>query len=113
MSLTGSQYQYLINEYNKRRADAERIQREHMDHVRETIPEYALLEDESTDIAIQYGKRAITDPGLDLSAMDKALDEIYDKQTALLERNGLSRSYLEAPYTCPDCQDTGYIDNVK
>ncbi len=113
MSLTGSQYRYLITEYSKRKAEAERIQREHLDHVRETIPEYALLEDESTDIAIQYGRRALTERGLDLSEMDRKLDEIYDRQTSLLESHGLSRSYLDAPYTCMDCRDTGYIDNVK
>ncbi len=113
MPLTGSQYRELINEYDLRRTRAESIRDENLRKLRDTIPEYARLEDEETTVAMDYGFRIINEPGLDLSDMDRALDDIHRRMDELLSSHGISPEDIEAPYTCPDCRDTGYIDNVK
>lgn len=84
-----------------------------MDEIRTRIPEYARLEDEATDTAVRFARLAIADPGTHLDEMDAALDRIEARKQELLRENGYDLSYTEIPYTCPDCEDTGYIDGSK
>ncbi len=113
MPLTTNQYRILTREYEMRRNKAERIHRERMDEIRTRIPGYSELEDEATDIAIRYARRAISEPGTGLGEMDSALDRIESRKTDLLRENGYDPAYTEIPYTCPDCRDTGYIGAQK
>lgn len=113
MPLTTSQYRNLIREYDLRRTNAQRIQHKRMDEIRTCIPEYTKLEDEATDVAMRYARMAISDPETGLSEMDAALENIARRKEELLRAHGYDPSYIQAPYTCPDCEDTGFTDGHK
>lgn len=113
MPITNAQYENLLSGYSARRlaALAERDRR--LEQIRRDIPEYAALEDESTDVAVSFAKRYIEDPSISLDKMDEGLRDLADRRRRLLREHGYSDDYLEPPYTCPDCEDTGFIDGQK
>ena len=47
------------------------------------------------------------------SDLKAAIQELSDERITLLVANGFPGDYLEMPYTCPDCQDTGYVGTKK
>lgn len=113
MSLSYNQYQSIIREYDSRRSNALRTRDEHLEKIRSEIPEYSELEDRAAEIALAYGKRLILEPETSLSEMDRELADISRTRLELLAKHGYSADYINPQYTCPDCQDTGYINNVK
>ena len=113
MALTKAQHRNLSREYDIRRTEAQRIRREHLEEIRSSIPEYSALEDEATDVAASFARRYILNPSLSLDEMDRELERINVRQEELLRENGFDPSYVEPAYTCPDCEDTGYIDGHK
>ena len=113
MALTSSQYNSIMRLYDERRSNALRIQDEHLEEIRKAIPEYSDLEDEAAGIALDFGRRLIMDPATSLAEMDLALSDITAAKKDLLVKHGYPVSYVEPAYTCPDCQDTGYIENEK
>ncbi len=113
MPLTTNQFRNLIREYDRRRTEAQRIHAERLDEIRTHIPGYSELENEATDIAMHYARLSIADPDTDLSMMDAELDRISRRKEELLRENGYDPSYLDVPYKCKDCEDTGYIGDRK
>ena len=113
MPLTKSQHRDLTREYDIRRTEAKRVQIEHLNEIRTSIPEYARLEDEATDVAADFARRIIGNPTLSLDEMDRELERIEQRKIALLTENGFDLAYTEPAYSCPDCEDTGYISGVK
>jgi len=113
MSLTPNQYTTIIRIFDKRRSEALRIQAEHLAEVREQIPEYAQLEDDAAHLAVAYGIRLLDEPDLTLEDMDSQLEALSICKESLLRAHGYSPDYVLPSFTCPDCQDTGYIDNKK
>ena len=113
MPLTRSQYENIINGYDARRTRALAERDNRLADIRIRIPEYAALEDKSTEFAASFARRYIEDPSLDLNELDNMLHDLLKKREALLIEHGYDPDYLSIRYTCPDCQDTGYIDGRK
>lgn len=102
-----------MRSYDARKSEAYRIRQQHLEEIRETIPEYSDLEDEAAGIALDYGRKLLADPDTSISDMDLALADITRAKEKLLREHGYDLSYIEPAFTCPDCQDTGYIKNSK
>jgi len=113
MGLTPNQYQSIMRIYDQNRANALRIQQEHLSQVRSSIPEYSELEDQASHIAVEFSKQLINNSDVSLADMDAKLADISRQKKELLLLHGYSPAYIEPEYTCPDCQDTGYIDGSK
>lgn len=113
MSLTAIQYQSIMRGYDERRSEAFRLQTERLNEIRSLIPEYSKLEDESAHIAIEYAMRSLDDPNLSLQDMDEQLEALTVCRNSLLRAKGYDPSYVKPVFTCPDCEDTGYIDGQK
>ncbi|MCR5595255.1 MAG: ATP-binding protein [Lachnospiraceae bacterium] len=113
MALTNAQYDKIIKEYDARRSNALKSQQERLEKIRTSIPEYAALEDEFNEMAYDYSRKVIADPCADISGLNEAAKRITGLQNDQLISHGYDPSYLEPPYTCPLCKDTGYVDNEK
>lgn len=113
MPIRKDQYDKIIDEYSVRRAraieDRDRVLRQ----LRIKIPEFAALEDRSTDVAADFARRYIEDPTLPIEEMDSELSALKNKREKLLADHGYDPACLEPHFTCPDCEDTGFIGNEK
>ena len=115
MGLTNSQYDRLKIIYDDRRLRAERLRMARLEEIYEKIPEYKALEQETdAGMADMIRKRLMSDMS-DTSEVIPAdhVESIRSRKRALLAAHGYPEDYLDIRYTCPDCQDTGYIGNRK
>ncbi len=78
----------------------------------ETIPEYRDIDNKIASESIKAGLAALsTNAPADTEALTDAIEELTRKKALLLTGAGYSINYLNPPYVCPDCKDTGYIGN--
>lgn len=113
MALNTTQYQTLMHKYDLDRAQALRTQKEHLDIIRENVPGFSELEDSYASIAIAFAKRRLDNPDLPMEDLDRELSSVTEQKLSLIREHGYSPDFILPKYTCPDCCDTGYINNVK
>lgn len=95
------------------RAEAERLARR--DEAVKAIPEISVIERELAETGISVVKSL----GMGKGAGDfvRSLAEINLKLQKRIEKllveNGFDADYLKTKYTCPDCEDTGYINGIS
>lgn len=113
MPLTNKQYDAIMREYDRRQYQNYRRQLDRQDEVYQRFP------------AIQEADAAIS--SLSISKMERVFDEepgareelreklasLRREKERLLKKAGYPEDYLDMHYTCPDCQDTGYIGSRK
>lgn len=115
MSLSISQYDAIMREYEQRQNDSRAITAEHRSEVYDLIPEYEQIADKITELAGECAMKVLSgEEGKEaIAKLRTDIELLTAKQESLLSDFGFPKDYLEPVYVCPDCQDTGYIDGVK
>ena len=106
-------YSRLLREYEETRARHLHEQNQRRDHIYETLPEFAALDRQIAESSVSAARAALDG---DAAALDRLADtnrEISEQKQALLRSAGYPADYLELTYTCPDCQDTGFLGREK
>ncbi|MBR6536274.1 MAG: ATP-binding protein [Lachnospiraceae bacterium] len=106
-------YSRLLREYEETRARHLHEQKQRRDHIYETLPEFAALDRQIAESSVSAARAALDG---DAAALDRLADtnrEISEQKQALLRSAGYPADYLELTYTCPDCQDTGFLGREK
>lgn len=94
----------------QRRRQAERTQRRRLEALYQRYPALGALQEESVRLRRSLALAALSGSGADLTAIRRDIDRVEGERTALLERAGIDPNYKQIPYTCPDCQDTGFVN---
>ena len=113
MPLQNFQYDTIMREYSRRQAQNHRILEEHTAEAYGKIPRLKEIDDEVATLSADKVRRLLNGEEKGTSDLKAAIQELSDERITLLVANGFPGDYLEMPYTCPDCQDTGYIGNRK
>lgn len=114
MSLTTTQYQQIMHQYDLLRQSHYRKEQARRAEVYEKIPEIQEIDQKIAHISVERAKYRIRHQGKDQGTSLK--EEIYDlsmQKIDYLVRHGYPAYYLDPIYTCKDCQDTGYIGTKK
>lgn len=112
MMLTNSQYQQLMSKYYDKQLKTKDIMERRYQEVLSVIPELKDLDKEIRELSVSHAKSRLAnqDDKQDLASL---ITEISKKKEALLLQHGFSTDYLKPVYSCPDCKDTGYIEDKK
>lgn len=115
MALSNEQYDALMREYNHKQARNNQIVSYRTKELYSAIPVLSQLDEEVSNIsvssitAIFNGKDIAT-----ASAESKEkLEGLRKRRVELIKSAGFPEDYLEPPYDCPDCKDTGYINGKR
>ena len=104
--------QELLNEYAARRAENAREEERRLTEAAGLIPALPMELEKRRELVFSGMRRVLA--GQPLPDMEKAMAEQNEKIHRLLEAAGLPTDHLQPVFTCPVCQDTGYVgDNVK
>lgn len=113
MPLTNSQYDTIMRGYDRRQYQNYRQQCARQDEIYAQIPRIREIEESISSVSLQQAEKAF-------DALPDALPELRVRLAALrrekedlLTDAGFPADYLEMHYTCPDCQDTGYVGRKK
>ena len=113
MALTNAQYESIMRGYGEQQRKNRLELHDRRAYILEHIPAYQALEEEAAAISVSYGNRMLLGEEHSIDNLHKALLRIAEQKKQLLLDAGLSADYLSTPYRCPDCGDTGFIENEK
>lgn len=113
MSLLNTQYDTVMRSYAQRQANARRRQEERVHQIQKQIPAFSELEAEITTLQAEKVRCAVEGKKEEFSSAEKRLSMLKIQRDTLLSSFGYTSADLAPVYTCPDCQDTGYIGEKK
>lgn len=111
MALSNQQYESIMRGYEQTRDNNRHVQDERREEVYRRIPKFRLLEMEVGSISVSKAKCLLDGDEHALTALHDAIEQISRQKKELLTAGGFPTDYLDPIYTCPDCQDTGYINS--
>ena len=112
MALTNAQYDALQRRYEQRRLLHAEILRDRKEEVLQKLPEYGKIDEQIASFSIEYFRSRISQGNLSREELHARISALSDKKKLLLSEGGFPADYLEPIYDCPDCKDTGYIDDM-
>ena len=113
MPLQNYQYDTIMREYNRRQARNRRIQEEHLAEAYEKIPRLREIDEEVATLSARKARALISRQEVGIEDLRNDIALLSQERTALLLSSGYPADYLEMSYTCPLCQDTGYVGSQK
>lgn len=109
MALTNAQYQSIIRDYERIRDDNRFALDARKEQVRQSVPEYYDLEDSISSLSVSAARLTLGGDEAALARLHDSLTDIRQRQSELLASAGFEPDYLAPIYSCPLCQDTGYV----
>lgn len=113
MPLKNSQYNMIMRRYDLTRQAAAALKQQHFDEVYKLIPGFAELDEQLAAAAAAAARARILGQNVDPARLHDELLALEAKKITLLKNAGYPADYLETKYVCPDCRDTGFIDEQK
>lgn len=113
MQLLNEQFNFIYAEYNETQLKNGRLLLTRQQETKEAIPELEQLDQTIARLSIHAAKQALEGEKPDVDKLKKEIADISRKKENLLSQNGYPANYLHPIYNCPDCRDTGYINDKK
>lgn len=111
MALTNSQYESIMRGYERRRDANRSLLASRKKEIYNRIPGYEELTDSVSSFSVDAARRVLSGEDDALSRLHDTLADISHRQKEMLSAAGYPEDYLEPVYDCPDCQDTGYVED--
>ncbi|MDD6728639.1 MAG: ATP-binding protein [Eubacteriales bacterium] len=115
MSYSQEVYSKAAEILDRRKEKAYLEAQERFDEVSEKIPELEIIQRKLSQIGLNISKVFLysTDKQADVEKLMQESLALQEEKKALLKKNGYDEKALEVKYTCPVCQDTGFIKNRR
>ncbi len=111
MSLSNSQYDTIIHNYESTQIRNHRLLEQRTNEVFSKVEGYRELSESIASVSIAQGKKLLEGDDNALSELKETLHSLTAMKQQLLVGAGYPADYLEPIYTCRDCKDTGYLAN--
>lgn len=111
MGLKNTDYDRISREYSARQIKNQQILQQRTEKIYKEIPAYRDLCNQIVSLSIQQATRALTEDTDIPQEFFEQKDQYAREKEELLTAHGYPKDYLSPVYTCPDCQDTGFIGN--
>ncbi len=113
MPLQNYQYDTIMREYSKTQSRNRRILEERTKEIYEKIPRVREIDEEVASLSAQKARTLLNGESSGLEDLKAAISLLAQERSALLVCNSYPENYLELPYKCSICQDTGYVNSRK
>lgn len=113
MPLQNYQYDTIMREYSKTQSQNRRILEERTQEIYKKIPRIREIDEEVATLSAKKARALLSGESSGLEDLKAAISLLSQERNALLVCNSYPEDYLELPYKCPVCQDTGYVGSQK
>ncbi len=113
MALTNTQYESIIRKYEEKQTKNRHLLEVRLSRIRQDYPEYEALEDMSASLSSSFTERLIDGEEGAKQELSYSLKALRQEKKNFLLKKGFPADYLEPVYECPDCHDTGYVEQKK
>jgi DNA replication protein DnaC len=100
-------------EYERRRSEGFRLLEQRREEVFQKIPEIVEIQNKINFLGLHYNKMILLGRCSSKTAsteLSGKLENLTKKKERLLVEAGYPTTYLDPIYKCPDCKDTGFIE---
>ena len=113
MNLSAAHFDSIMREYDNQRIENLHALNKRTLEVYEKFPEIKALDLQISQLAEDYADSFVKTSGMSFAEYKRKLDDLRMEKEALLKCFHIAPEVLQMQYRCPDCQDTGYIENEK
>lgn len=113
MALQNYQYDIIMREYSRRQSENRRRLEEHREEVYQKLPRIKEIDGDVAALCAARARDLLTGEADKTDDLKEAVAALSEERQILLLSNGYPGDYLELIYTCPHCQDTGYVEGEK
>ena len=113
MALNNSQYDAIIRTYEQKRLHNRNVLDKHYETAYAKLPELKMVHQSMSELSVKQARKLLEGDENALQELKNQIKLLSKQAKDLLVAGGFPANYLEPVYDCPDCKDTGYIDNKK
>ncbi len=113
MVLNNSQYDSIMRTYEQKQLHNQRSLEKRYAEAYEKLPTLKELHQTIASLSVAQARKLLEGDETALAQLKSKIKELSQESEALLLTGGFPTDYLDLHYECPDCKDTGYIDNQK
>ena len=113
MSLFAANFDRIMQEYDDQRLENTRRMNARIAETYEKYPQVREIDELISDLAKEYAASFTGGAQMSFDTYRRKLADLLAEKEALLKCYRIAPESLQMQYHCPDCKDTGYIDNEK
>ena len=101
-----------MRRYDERQIRRNRLIEERKKEIYEKVPEYREIDNQIASMSIKAGLESLSSSSRS-SNLSEEIENLRVKKGLLLTQAGFSINYLDPPYECDMCKDTGFVGTNK
>ncbi len=113
LALQNYQYDAIMREYSRRQATGQRILSRRRAEIAARIPRAGEIDREIAGLGASRLRAMLSGQVSGIGTLPEEIADLTHEREMLLVQAGYPADYLQMPYTCTRCQDTGYIGQEK
>lgn len=106
-------YRLVEQEYAFRRERAQAQQRSREEEIRQLRPDYARADAQRAELSFRRAQALLGGRSEEAQALEQELAALTAQKEAILKECGKDATWLEVPYRCALCKDTGVVDGAR
>jgi len=106
-------FRQVLREYDIARNRADFLLQERKKQMYKNIPRIAEIDKQLGKLGASLPRLALAGDYNGLNKTRTQISQIKEERLGLLKRQGISDNYLTSIYSCPECQDSGYIQDSR
>ena len=113
MNLSAAHFGTIMREYDNQRLENMHGLNARTQAVYDKFPEIKQIDQQISELAEKFAASFTTEGIMSFAQYKEKLSDLRMEKEALLKCYRIEPKELQMQYRCPDCQDTGYIENEK
>lgn len=113
MALSNTQYDQIKRMYDQKLLRRHYEIEKRTAYVNEHVEGYKELSDAISSLSVERARLLFEGNTHALDDLKESIELLRNQKNCLLKGAGLPTDYLDIPYDCKDCQDTGYVNGEK
>ena len=113
MALTNSQFDRIKRIYDDRMLNRRHEEEKRLSYVYEHVDGFREVNESISSLCLKQAELLLDGQTSALLDLKEAIALLKEQKAALLQQAGLPADYLQVPYVCKDCQDTGFYNGEK
>lgn len=113
MALTNAQYDELMRRYQKKQWNARQQAALRKTAIYAQIPALTDIDQQISSSSVRKAKEYISGNTSALAGLEEEIQQLSSQKQQILLDAGYPDNVFEPVFECPDCMDTGYINNQK
>ena len=113
MPLTNIQYDEIMRSYEKKNLERQHLIESRRGNIERLSPGFGQIDRDIASLSVSGAKAVLDGDSKKAEEFKKRRRELSGERIRILRSLGFSADYLDPPYDCPYCKDTGYIGNKR